>query len=162
VRIEDVSHLGPSEHGLHIKTSPTRGAYIRDVAYDNITVGNVQHDYVISLTTSYGSSKGKHPKSALTEIAGVRYSNIRRGGATIHDTGAGEWECFAERPCVNFSMVEVDIAPAQKWKCSNLDKASTHAVAVQPSQGLGECFREEEGLAAATQSGREGRVVAPP
>lgn len=53
VRIQDVSHLGPSEHGLHIKTSPSRGAYIRDVAYDNITIGNVQHDYVISLTTSY-------------------------------------------------------------------------------------------------------------
>lgn len=64
VRIQDVNHFGPSEHGLHIKTSPTRGAYIRDVAYDNITIGNVQHDYVISLTTSYGGNNigtGKTP-----------------------------------------------------------------------------------------------------
>ena len=47
------------------------------------------------------------PASALTEITGVSYSNIRRGGSTIHDTGAGEWECFPKRPCTNFSMLEV-------------------------------------------------------
>ena len=79
----------------------------------------------------------------LTEIASVSYSNIRRGGSVIHDTGAGEWKCFAKRPCVNFSMVEVDIAPAKGWQCSHLDKASTRAVGVQPSNGLGDCFREE-------------------
>ena len=107
VRIKDISHLGPSEHGLHIKTSPTRGAYVRDVAYDNITIGNVVDDFVISLTTSYGGSHGSPPASALTEITGVSYSNIRRGGSTIHDTGAGEWECFPKRPCTNFSMLEV-------------------------------------------------------
>ena len=79
----------------------------------------------------------------LTEIASVSYSNIRRGGSVIHDTGAGEWECFPKRPCVNFSMVDVSIAPAKNWKCSYLDKASTRAVGVQPSNGLGDCFREE-------------------
>eukprot|EP01043_Picozoa_sp_COSAG02_P061324 COSAG02_NODE_8218_length_2654_cov_1.867710_3_plen_133_part_00 len=72
VRIQDVNHFGPSEHGLHIKTSPTRGAYIRDVAYDNITIGNVQHDYVISLTTSYGGNNigaGKTPLSLSLSLS---------------------------------------------------------------------------------------------
>ena len=36
-----------------------------------------------------------------------------------------------------------DIAPAKDWKCSNLEKATTRAVAVQPSKGLGDCFHEE-------------------
>ena len=52
IRILNIDHLGPSEHGLHIKTSPTRGAFIRDVVYHNITIGDVQHDYAISLTSS--------------------------------------------------------------------------------------------------------------
>ena len=39
--------------------------------------------------------------------------------------------------------LRADMAPAKNWKCSNLEKASTRAVAVQPSKGLGDCFHEE-------------------
>ena len=39
----------------------------------------------------------------VNDLATVQASN----GSTIHDTGAGEWECFPKRPCTNFSMLEV-------------------------------------------------------
>ena len=46
-------------------------------------------------------------------------------------------------PGIDGRWVRADIAPAKNWKCSNLEKASTRAVAVQPSKGLGDCFHEE-------------------
>ena len=40
--ISNVTLLGPSEHGTHIKTSATRGGYVRNVLYENITLGEVR------------------------------------------------------------------------------------------------------------------------
>eukprot|EP01045_Picozoa_sp_COSAG04_P028223 COSAG04_NODE_4327_length_2154_cov_1.192701_3_plen_75_part_00 len=46
-------------------------------------------------------------------------------------------------PGIDGRWMRTDIVPAKNWKCSNLQKATTRAVAVQPSKGLGDCFHEE-------------------
>ena len=46
-------------------------------------------------------------------------------------------------PGITGRRMWTDIVPTKNWKCSNLEKASTRAVAVQPSKGLGDCFHEE-------------------
>ena len=49
VLIEDVVVIGPSEHGLHIKTSASRGGYVRNIVYRNISLGNIVDDKVSGL-----------------------------------------------------------------------------------------------------------------
>ena len=155
VLIEDVQHLGPSEHGLHIKTSATRGGYIRSVTYRNITVGNILADNVISVTTSYGSSidgtpvntgpVGKSAIAQLTDIRNIHYANISRGdGKNVHDTGAGSWQCFGMAPCRNVTLRDVHLDPTSGgWRCShvhNPDAGSSKPVNDVSPPGLSRCF----------------------
>lgn len=150
VVIEDVQHLGPSEHGLHIKTSGSRGGYIRDVLYRNITIGDVVSDKVISLMTTYGyqsaspsSLRQSGPLVTPTDIRNVRYVSVSRGGAKIHDGGAGQWSCFKDAPCHNITLKDVNIDPAEGWSCSYVkspDVGSFKAVDNVSPRGLSKCF----------------------
>jgi len=143
VRISNVQHIGPSEHGLHIKTAASRGGYIRDVIYHNISLGDIVADSVISLTTSYGESDrpattAPHPSAPLTELRDIHYALISRAGPKISDKGAGSWTCFADAPCYNVTMADVNLSPAAGWSCKYLQNAT--AAKVVPADGLDACF----------------------
>lgn len=133
VRIEHCSHLGPSAHGLHIKTSSTRGGYVRNISYSNITLGNIVSDAFISLTSSYGDSsewKDTYPNDFdFTDIRGIQYDRIRLTNNASSDQGAvGKWKCFREMPCKDFIFQDINltaeskqhIAQESQWKCSNV------------------------------------------
>ena len=150
VLIEDVVVVGPSEHGLHIKTAASRGGYVRSVVYRNISLGNIVGDKLISLTTSYGVSGAEErerahtPAPALTDIRNVRYEAVARlgGGAVLRDKGAGEWSCFSGgSKCKNITLLSVHLDPAKGWTCTNVDAESSYAEDVSPT-GLTDCFRK--------------------
>ena len=151
VLIEGVQHLGPSEHGLHIKTSPSRGGYIRNVKYSNISVGDIVGDKVISLTTSYGSSSSSSSSHGgggsdggasdvadppLTDIENIQYTNIIRKGAIIASKGAGSFSCFKQAPCKTVTLQSVVLDPATGWECENVKGGTAHHV----SPSMGGCF----------------------
>jgi polygalacturonase len=167
VRIEDTLHLGPSEHGLHIKTSSTRGGFVRNVTYRNVTLGEVVGDAFISLTTSYGgrSTVGRDAPP-LTEIRGIRYESIRtattattatttrdglgagKSASSKHAT-AGIWDCFEGRPCEDVELVNVNLtsiaSPWRRanggaaWSCSHVGGSGTLVDDVVPA-GLSKCL----------------------
>lgn len=134
VFVSNVHHIGPSEHGLHIKTAASRGGYVRNVTYEKVVLGNITGDSIISLTTSYGGGGGT--ASPLTQISNVSYSNI-----SVHSPsakGAGSWKCFKDMPCQNFALNDVQLSPIQGWTCEHL--VDSKAENVSPS-GLTDCFR---------------------
>jgi polygalacturonase len=151
VLIEDTLHLGPSEHGLHIKTSSTRGGFVRNITYRNVTLGDIVGDAFISLTTSYGVSTMERDVSPLTEIQGIRYEKIRSTRKIIasdrsvsmlskHAT-AGIWNCFEGRPCEDLELVDVHLTSRgdDDWSCSHVGRNGTRVDDVSPS-GLSVCL----------------------
>eukprot|EP00946_MAST-07B_sp_MAST-7B-sp1_P000886 g886.t1 len=164
VLIEDTLHMGPSEHGLHIKTSSTRGGFVRDVKYRNITLGNVDGDAFISLTSNYGGSKEtsriQDASAPLTEIRGLRYEGIRTaggsgsgsdgGGGSLQSkySSAGIWDCFWSRPCEDVELVDVNLTSTESqrqadshsdWTCNHVGKQGTLVDNVAPP-GLSKCM----------------------
>ena len=159
VLIEDVALLGPSEHGIHLKTSATRGGYIRDVLYRRIAIGDVVGDAVLGILTSYGHAAGGTGRpgratsatsatsaagnAPLTDIRNIRWENITRGGPHIADKGAGAFNCFADRPCANVTFYGVHLEPAQGWAChhvSSPDVPGREAVVDVNPSGLRTCL----------------------
>jgi polygalacturonase len=144
VLIKDVSHIGPSEHGLHIKTAASRGGYVRNVVYQNITMGQIVGDALISVTTSYGlaslapsPSPPSPPPTALTDMRNIAYTAIRRGGPILAAKSAGTFSCFSTHQCVNISLTDVHLEPAQGWRCQATNASHSHNVT--PS-GSASCF----------------------
>ena len=160
VLLEDIQLRGPSEHGMHLKTSAARGGYIRDVLYRNIAVGDVVGDAVLGILTNYGDSGDSASagsrfsadsnagsianlaNTALTDIRNIRFENISRGGPKIDDQGAGAFRCFAEQPCENVTFFGVHIDPAKGWTCNHVHSPDVPdrktVVDVSPS-GLSTC-----------------------
>ena len=155
VLVEDVALLGPSKHGIHLKTSATRGGYIRDVLYRRIAIGDVVGDAVLGILTSYddqeaagGASRATRATSAadappLTDIRNIRWENITRGGPHIADKGAGAFNCFADQPCANVTLYGVHLDPARGWACSHVsspDAPGRKAVVDVSPSGLSTCL----------------------
>jgi hypothetical protein len=143
VLIEDIDLQGPSTHGMHLKTTSTRGGYIRDVLYRRVAVGDVTEDAVLGILTDYGSSDDDivNSDSVLTNITNIRWENITRSGPKIDDQGAGIFDCFAKQPCQDITFYGVQIQPAKTWECSHMiikDNGSP-VIDVSPG-GLSSCI----------------------
>jgi len=142
VFVRDVIHLGPSEHGLHIKTSKTRGGYVRNVWFMNISIGEVTGDSVLGILTSYG---GSHSDSThLTDIRDIHFVGINRtANAPEASHGPGTFGCFSDSaPCHNITFTDVSLAPARgDWSCKYISEGSGNVKNVVPS-GLSKCINK--------------------
>lgn len=144
VFVSNVQHLGPSKHGLHLKTAKSRGGYIRNIWYQNVTLGDVESDQILSITTSYS---GGTSAPTLTDIDGIHFVNVTRvPGAKKNKKGPGEWSCFSTAPCKNITLTDVHLEPVDgDWKCEFVTNGKVENVS--PS-GLSKCFKgSNKGLA---------------
>ena len=70
---------GPSEHGIHIKTSASRGGFVRNIIHINNSLGNVVGDALLGIKTDYGAAStytgsranGAPPAPTLTQIGDI-------------------------------------------------------------------------------------------
>lgn len=146
VFVSNVQHLGPSKHGLHLKTAKARGGFIRNVWYQNITLGEVESDQILSITTSYGGSGSEAP--TLTDIDGIHFVNVTRApGAKRNTKGPGMWSCFSTAPCNNITLTDVHLEPVDgEWACEHITNGKVENVS---PIGLTKCFKAAvEGLPA--------------
>eukprot|EP00040_Diaphanoeca_grandis_P008736 m.46253 g.46253 ORF g.46253 m.46253 type:complete len:440 (-) comp20183_c0_seq3:233-1552(-) len=151
VRIEHNVLHGPSEHGIHIKTSSQRGGYVTNVFHFNNTLGNIVGDSLLGILTSYGDadadSNAHHatgtpttpttsptPTPPLTHIANLTYLNITRtADAPTDSKGAGAFDCFSTEPCVNVTFQHLSLSPVNSsekpiWRCANIQHISVEDV----------------------------------
>ena len=100
--------------GMHIKTASARGGYVRNIAYlDNVF--NVVSTGTIEIETDYQSG-GECNATSCTEIRDIVFRNI-----TSLAGSPGSLSCFPERPCVNVTLENVHILPADgTWSCNNV------------------------------------------
>lgn len=143
IRVYDIQAEGPMKHGLHIKTATTRGGFIRDVIFSNITLGDISYT-LMDVQTNY-EEQGNHAglaglrdQQTLTAISDISYLDIRTSGSTAKNYHAGIWQCYREQPCVNMTLENIDAEPAQGWECSNVVGATVKNV--QPP-GATDCFK---------------------
>ena len=114
---------GPSEHGIHIKTSAARGGFVRNVVIRDNVLGNITGDALLGILTSYGSKKSPDPAPVLTQIGNIRWSNITRlAGAPNIGHGAGNFGCFSQAPCANLTWSNIALNPvgSPPWRCEHV------------------------------------------
>eukprot|EP00051_Salpingoeca_urceolata_P007327 m.96644 g.96644 ORF g.96644 m.96644 type:complete len:438 (-) comp15198_c0_seq1:125-1438(-) len=132
VVVTGVRHLGPSEHGLHIKTASTRGGYVRNVRYENVVLGEIEKDAMFSLTTSYGHEEQPLSRGSgdngLTDIVNLSYINITTTGKSATAKGAATWSCFSDKPCDGITLHDVNLDPAKGWKCDHVKNGKADSV----------------------------------
>eukprot|EP01060_Flectonema_neradi_P040657 TRINITY_DN9360_c0_g1_i1.p1 TRINITY_DN9360_c0_g1~~TRINITY_DN9360_c0_g1_i1.p1 ORF type:complete len:435 (+),score=63.08 TRINITY_DN9360_c0_g1_i1:73-1305(+) len=137
VHIYNNTIYGPAASALRIKTAPSRGGFIRNVLYENITI--MDASTILGLSTVYKSSAP--PAPVLTDIFNISYKSISRpaGSSGGH---AGYFTCF-EKPavgCRNLQFEDIDIqGTTDGWSCQNVNSSVVHDV--QPT-GLSKCLSD--------------------
>ena len=122
-RYVNASTYGYWGQAAHIKTRVSYGGYIRNIRYvDNyFPVVSTQG---ILVETDYQSSGGCNA-TTCTEIRDILFQNFTvdlvggEGGG-----GPGSITCFPERPCANFSFVDVRVNTKGAWGCRNLSSGT--------------------------------------
>merc|ERR1712137_828296 len=100
--------------GFLIKSAPPRGAFVRNIIYEDSTLSVASK--VMSIWTKY-PSEGPPPQGGLTDIRNITYRNIV-GTATQGE--AGDWECSEDRACKEVYLFNVTVKESQGWKCANV------------------------------------------
>lgn len=138
--VSDVAHIGPSEHGLHVKTSKARGGFVRNVWFTNVSIGDVTSDSLLGILTSYGGSGSSTPH--LTDIRGIHFRDISRpAGAPKGKHGPGTFNCFSEAPCQNMTFTDVFLEPVEgSWSCTYVSGDVISVKGVSPN-GLSKCIQ---------------------
>jgi len=119
-RYVNASTYGFWGQGAHIKTRVSYGGFIRRISYlDNRIIAASTQGILVE--TDYQSS-GDCNASTCTEIRDIYFRNFSVGivGNGGGNGGPGQIGCFPERPCANFSFVDVSINTTARWSCSNL------------------------------------------
>merc|ERR1711933_466775 len=136
-------------------TSKTRGGYVRNVWFANISIGDVTGDALMGILTHYGASgeafgsprrRSESPRrrsaSTLTDIRDIHFAKISRTkSAPKASHGPGAFGCFsAEVPCRNITFTDVSLEPAAgSWSCEHVSDSSGKVTNVSP-EGLSDCI----------------------
>ena len=107
---------GTVSDGLYIKTSKSRGGYIKNIHFKDNTLQHVAR--VINIRTSYDGHSGN---TTLTAIQNITYeaTTARFVGQTAL------LDCFAEAPCTDITFQGIDIANfSTSWEAQNVQTYS--------------------------------------
>eukprot|EP00253_Pinus_taeda_P011300 PITA_11300 len=137
VRVEDI-HAINSEAGLRIKTVPGRGAFVRDIFVNGMTMVNMR--WAFAMSGSYGSRPhpdDKYDPNAIPVVERISYSNIVATNVSV----AGKLEGIAKAPFKDICLSNVTITMAKSkndpWNCTYIHGFS-NAVSPQPCSLLQE------------------------
>ena len=101
--------------GLHIKTTPTRGGFIENVAFRNNTVYNTS--MFILLELGYQADKDDVPKDyPPTKVRNISFVNNQALGMAV----GASFGCAKGDPCENIQIINTTIANAgsqNPWGC---------------------------------------------
>lgn len=104
-----------SSSTTYLKTSPSRGAFIRDVRFENI---NSDAKEVIRLRTVYDKSPpAPHP----TIIDNITWINVDADAVR-----AGRLECSQLIPCTNLHFENVQVTSVLGYECSKFLSGTQH------------------------------------
>eukprot|EP00659_Diplonema_papillatum_P008116 gene8116-12484_t len=105
-----------------IKTSTSRGGYIRNILYKDLVVGDTQ--LVLGINTNYSSAS---PYTPLTDIRNIRFENITRVSGTTIAPQPGSFVCWdAPNDCKNITVKDVHLEPVTGgWTCDNAELTAT-------------------------------------
>ncbi|XP_065864514.1 probable polygalacturonase [Euphorbia lathyris] len=148
VRAEDITAIN-TESAIRIKTSPGRGAYVRDIFVRGMKLDTMK--YVFWMTGAYGShpDQGYDP-NALPNVTGINYKDIVAENVTL----SGKLEGIEKAPFSDICISNVRIGLAKKakkvqWDCKNVTGSSSN-VSPKPCDLLSgknaECYFPEDKL----------------
>ncbi|KAL2920759.1 putative polygalacturonase [Bienertia sinuspersici] len=124
IRAEQITAIN-TESGVRIKTAPGRGAYVKDIFVQDMTLKTMK--YVFWMTGDYGShpDPGFDPKS-LPVISGINYRDVTADDVQMSGNLAGiENDKFTG---ICFSNVTITLAEKHQkvqWNCSNIEGSSS-------------------------------------
>eukprot|EP00253_Pinus_taeda_P023049 PITA_23049 len=137
VRAEDI-HAINSEAGIRIKTVPGRGAFVRDIFVNGMTMVNMR--WAFAMSGSYGSRPhpdDKFDPNAIPVVERISYSNIVATNVSV----AGKLEGIAKAPFKDICLSNVTITVAKSkndpWNCTYI-RGFSNAVSPQPCSLLQE------------------------
>jgi len=140
VFIYDVRHVGPSKRGFHVKTSPGRGGYVRNVHVRNVSFGEITQGAAISVTTTSGDprSEPKLDKALWTKVSGLHFDGVTRTAAKLEARGrAVDIQCFPHLGCSDVTFGSIDLGALDGWCCDSVSASSTAG----PNARLDACLR---------------------
>ena len=101
-----------SERGATLKTSLSRGGYIKNVFFENIFLNET--DNLIVIQTDYGLESSKLRQTAPV-IDNINYYNLYGSG---HH--AGSLVCTSSIPCMNVNMTNIQFKAKDGFKCKEI------------------------------------------
>ena len=113
--VEDVFVSDSKSQKLYLKTSASRGGYIRDITYFNCQVSG--SDPLLTIETDF-SSHGAPPAPTPTRIQNIRFENLNGKGSV-----AGQLICSDEIPCDDLLAFNIDFATGLGFQCQNVTTA---------------------------------------
>eukprot|EP01013_Petalomonas_cantuscygni_P038014 TRINITY_DN68999_c0_g1_i1.p1 TRINITY_DN68999_c0_g1~~TRINITY_DN68999_c0_g1_i1.p1 ORF type:complete len:412 (+),score=80.46 TRINITY_DN68999_c0_g1_i1:75-1310(+) len=124
VIVRNVS-IAAHSRALYIKTGDTRGAYVKDVAFQDITIRDA--DTVIAIQRDYGAANPQNPPGwapAPSQVGGISYTNIKGTARKAAGVLVG-----ADDAPLTVSMQNVDLTAPEGFSCTgNVRGRAVHVV----------------------------------
>jgi len=127
-RYVNASTYGYWGQGAHIKTRVDYGGYIRNIAYVDNYIRSASSTGIL-VETDYQSS-GQCNATTCTEIRDILWKNftVEIVGNDGGNGGPGDFGCFKDRPCSNFTLIDVNINTTSGWGCAFLSSLTVDNV----------------------------------
>lgn len=140
VTIEGVS-FGRANRPVNIKTGNTRGGYVRNVLYQNITIkGPVQQGIHLSMEHYTDRPNPSCPASyrAMPTVENIRICHVHGEKAMIFDTNqsAIQLQGYPDHPMRHVTIEDVHFAPPTRWACSGVQGVAINVTPWPPCEEM--------------------------